>query len=682
MLSRYYGHYVTLNELRDYLPPGRDGINAKQLCEVLIRIGLEYKIYKGSVETVSQIQLPVILYWNKQHFVILEKCKGESYYIVDPALGRTIYTKDEFKGSFTNYIISAKPKDTTPTRKKAKPIWLNYLSLMLKHKLLVLLIIILSFINYFLSLMFPLLIQKIIDDVNVFSTKLLVAAILVICAFCMSIFISSFTKVIFKTKLYQDLTKKVYEHLTKISYNFFELRSYGNLSFSLESIRIIKELYAEEMINVIVSFGAVIVLLIYIYIVNVSIFCIIALLLVFEIVMLQLLNKKILQLNQIEISSLTKLKEVQTEFIYSMLNIKIAGIEKEIYKYWEGNFDYSIKKTRKKDTYYSYYLSISSVMQIVFPFILLLICIILVKMDSMTLGMAISIYTVTNLLISNSVSTLKSLNSYKVASHYLDRINDIISQKIEEDGDIFINEINNISLQNVSFQYNAYSKKILNNVSMKFNKGETIAIVGESGSGKSTIAKLLLGLYQPSDGKVLYNGYDFNKLNKHNLKKLVGMVPQDNVLFNKTIQENIQINRQEINIDDIKKACHIAMIKDEIENMPMKYDTLISDRGMNLSGGQRQRIIIARAIVGNPQLLIFDEATSSLDTTNERKIMNNLNEVDSIKIIIAHRLSTIKDADMIYVMKNGEVVESGTHDELMRKGGSYSKLYRNQLKNT
>lgn len=675
MISRYYGNRVSINDLRDYFHPSRDGISAKHLCEILTWIGFEYKAFKGSTESLVNMEYPLIIFWKKNHFIILEKIKNDKFYVVDPALGKIIYDKKEFDDYFSNILIYTKPNKNLIRKKKEKSVLSNYLFILKQQKLLIFSIILFSILTYGFSLYIPILVRKIIDNYQIISFNLVSTVLLVLIGYCISILLTSISKVIFKTNLFEEFSKISYEHLTKISYKFFDMRSYGNILFSLDSIRLIKDLYAEQMINVITSICAVLSLLIYILVISKIVFYFVIILLIFAIVLLYSVSNKVLTLNQIDLNSATKLKEIQTEFIYSILNIKISGIEKEVYNNWKKVFDYSIVKSKRKDIYNGYYSAISSMIQIILPIIILFLGIFMVKSNDISFGVAISFYWVATMLAMHSVNILFSLKSFAMASQYMYRITDILSQEIDEDGKIEIDEIYEIEFHNVSFQYAKQSEMILKNISMKFRKGEKIAIVGGSGSGKSTIAKLLIGLYKPVNGHISYNKILLNEINKTKLKKIIGMVPQENILFNKSIKDNILIDRNNLDINYVKLACEAALIKDDIEKMPMKYETLISDTGTNISGGQKQRIILARAIASNPQLLILDEATSSLDSVKEQQILENLKLFSAIQIVIAHRLTTIKDSDRIYVLDNGEVVEIGTHDELMSKNGKYTQLY-------
>jgi subfamily B ATP-binding cassette protein MsbA len=238
-----------------------------------------------------------------------------------------------------------------------------------------------------------------------------------------------------------------------------------------------------------------------------------------------------------------------------------------------------------------------------------------------------------------------------------------------------------ISFEDVSFQYE--NEPVLKNVSFDITKGKKIAIVGPSGGGKSTILDLIIRFYDPIEGKVKIDGLDIKECEVKSYRQLFGIVSQETMLFNDTIANNISFGRKDVTLEKLEEVASHANALDFINKLPDRFDTLIGDRGVTLSGGERQRIAIARALLGDPQILIFDEATSSLDTESEKTVQNAINNVlqDKTAIIVAHRLSTILDADIILVLKDGEITEIGTHSELLEKHGIYRKLYNIQFEN-
>ncbi|PJI06837.1 MULTISPECIES: ABC transporter ATP-binding protein [Clostridium] len=240
----------------------------------------------------------------------------------------------------------------------------------------------------------------------------------------------------------------------------------------------------------------------------------------------------------------------------------------------------------------------------------------------------------------------------------------------------------NIELKNLSFSYPGSDKNALNNINLTIKKGSTIGIIGKTGSGKTTLTNLLLKLYNVDDGTILFDGNDINDYKLSSIRDNIGYVPQDNFLFSASIKENIGFFKDIYSDDEIEASAKAACIYESILDFPNGFNTVLGERGVNISGGQKQRISIARAIIKNPSLLILDDSLSAVDAVTETNILNNLKDVRKNKtaIIIAHRLSAVKDADEIIVLDKGRIAEKGTHDELLKKGGIYYEIYREQFK--
>ena len=236
-----------------------------------------------------------------------------------------------------------------------------------------------------------------------------------------------------------------------------------------------------------------------------------------------------------------------------------------------------------------------------------------------------------------------------------------------------------VQIENVSFSYTE-ERQILNDVSFEILPGQKVAVVGPSGAGKSTLSRLLFRFYEPDQGRILVDGQDISDVTQTSLRENIGIVPQDTVLFNQSIFDNIHYANQEASLEDVQNAARVANIHGFIESLPDGYDTIVGERGLKLSGGEKQRIAIARVILKNPRILVFDEATSSLDSRSEQSILSSLKEVamQHTTLVIAHRLSTIIDADSILVMDKGKIVECGTHQQLLKEQGLYAHLWQLQ----
>ena len=236
----------------------------------------------------------------------------------------------------------------------------------------------------------------------------------------------------------------------------------------------------------------------------------------------------------------------------------------------------------------------------------------------------------------------------------------------------------NIELNNISFRYSENSPYIINNLSVKINSGEYVAIVGRTGCGKSTLMRILLGFEKPQKGSVYYDGKDMNNLDLSSLRRRIGTVIQNSGLFQGDIYSNIVISAPHLTVNDAWEAAEIADIADDIRSMPMGMHTFVSEGEGTISGGQKQRILIARAVAPKPKILMFDEATSALDNKTQKKISQSLDKMGCTRIVIAHRLSTIKNCDRILVFAKGHIIEDGSYDELVAKGGYFAKLIERQ----
>jgi ATP-binding cassette subfamily B protein len=267
-----------------------------------------------------------------------------------------------------------------------------------------------------------------------------------------------------------------------------------------------------------------------------------------------------------------------------------------------------------------------------------------------------------------------------------DRLSSVYNRTEEVQKDKFyqtkLDNIDKISFSNVSFKYNSnMTDEVLNKINLTIPRNKTTAIVGASGSGKSTLMKLILGFYYPTKGKIILGNYNIQDVNLKEWRKKCGVIMQEGYIFSGTLSENITFSDNNVDEYKLNQAIKIAELEETINKLPMQLNTQIGESGISLSGGEKQRLFIARAIYKDPEFILFDEATSNLDSINEKNIMYNLKIYlkNKTSIIIAHRLSTIKNADNIIVLKNGELIEQGSHFELLQNQSEYSKLIENQI---
>ena len=683
MILRYYKSNEQLAQLREFLDAGRDGLKISQMSGYLKERGFETHVYQTSMNNLSKLPLPAIIFWNNEHFVVLEEIVGNNYIIVDPAFGRRKIHQEYFDKEFSRIVLTIQPTESFIPNREKQSTWKPVLKNLIENKLLFGKVLILSIITYLASISIPILVQYLIDDVALANNpellkKYVLGVSLVILVYGAFTLIRGNDLIELQVGLDRFLNKSTIGKLLKLPYKYFEVRSNGDLLFRLNSLHVIRDIMSEQVLQGILNIGALLFILCYMVQKSIPLTLLSLGLLTLTGIFILYMRPRMMEANQYEIVESTKLQSVQVETIYSILGIKTTGIEQEVYKNWNEKYENSLDKYSYRSKLLNVYTSIISLTQSINPFVILTFGIYQFFIGNVSVGEVIAFYSLANTFFSSGVSIFQTWNNFLLSTSYLERLKDITDMDIEsnpeEPKDLKVT--GDIKLKNVSFAYTNSSEPVIKNINMHIKKGEKVAIVGASGSGKSTLSKILLGLYEPSSGDIYFDDINFKELNKQSIRRQLGVVPQDICLFNKSILENIKMNNMDISIDDVKRAASIAQIADEIETMPMGYHTLVSDMGLNLSGGQRQRIALARAILNNPKIIILDEATSSLDSVNEMKVSNYFEHIGCTRIVIAHRLSTIIDSDVIYVMDKGEIIEQGTHKELMMLNGAYAQLYK------
>ncbi len=682
MINRYYKNSIPMEELRKDLEVGRDGSSFVQIKKLLENKGFDVKGYKIPASEIDALNSPSIILWKNKHFIVLEKMKNGKAIVVDPAIGRFHLTMEEFDAGYSGYAITPIPgRDFHPNKKKTHS-WKYFLNYIFENKLLYMRIVLLSLIVYGFTLGVPIIIQKIIDNlmdnngIDAGNALFIGFAALSTLYFIFSL-IKNLSLAKLRVVIDKSINTNIFKHLLRIPFKFFALRSSGDIIYSLNGSLRIKDIFANQFISSLLDCGAGVVILIYIFSLSKELGFAAAILFVINVVFIGLTKDVVVENNRSIVASKSKVESIQMETVYSMMGIKMCAIEDDIYSTWNGAYKKYYEKNWENEKISNVIGTINSLLQFASPAFLLFWGIYLVNQNRLTMGAIVAIYSLGATFFGVSSSVLNMWQSLINSNIIFERLVDIMKCKEETEIEIPEGEMieGNISLKNVCFKYTKDSPIILKNINLNIDKGMKVAIVGKSGSGKSTLAKLLVGLYKPSEGDIYFDGKEINRWAQKPLRRQMGIVPQDIILFSNTIYDNIVMNRDKYGIEDVRNACKIANIDKEIESMPMQYQTGISEMGLNISGGQRQRIALARAILGEPKILLLDEATSSLDNINEKNVSDEIKRMGTTQIVIAHRLSTIIDADLIVVLDRGEIVEVGKHDELIERNGKYRELY-------
>jgi len=699
MVAAYHGKFLNTNEIRKVLQKGKDGVSLNELCEAAEKLGLKANgLLLDVTKLKNTIKLPCILFWEDGHFLVLYKIKRNRFYLADPASGIKAIRESEFIDSWVSQaadkgialtlypsIRFQKQESKSKAFSSSKMAW-NYLG---KHlpflRQLLLALLMVSIIQ----LSFPLITQAIVDqgirlkDLS-FIKLLLIAQIFLFLGRTSIEAIRGWLLLHMSARINIQILSDYLVKLMRLPYSFFDVRMTGDILQRVNDHKRIESLLTNGSLNFIFSiFNLIIfgfVLLTYdwrifsVYLLGSSAYLIWVLIFMKE-------RKKI------DYQRFGKMGEDQSmviEMIEGMKEIKLNNAERIKRWQWEQNqlslYQIGIKGLKLEQLQRIVGNVINELKNILLTFLSAY----LVIKGELTLGMMLAITFILGQLNSPLSQLIGFSYTFQDAKIAFERIKEVYTLEDELDDDtvslIGKNQIG-IELSKVNFSYPASKSKCLVELSLKIPAGKTTAIVGKSGSGKSSLMKLILQFYQAEEGRIYVNQQDLNGIDKKEWRSVCGVVMQDGHLFNDTIEGNIIMNQQTSASDKMSKILKLANLEEWINELPKGLKTKIGIEGIGISGGQKQRILIARALYKEPTLLLFDEATSSLDAANEKEISDQLKQFFKQRtvIIIAHRLSTIRDADQIVMMDSGRILEVGHHTELMAKKGAYASLIDKQI---
>lgn len=684
MILNYFKIKEDLNSLRDKYGVPKGGNTLLDLQEICSHYGISTKgVRIKDYSYFKSLKNPCICFWNKRHFVVFEKVAKNKIIIIDPAQGKKILSYEEFTQHFSEVILEVVEVPNKIPEKKKNKSW-EVLQVILKtQKLKIGLLILLTLFAQCFSLLVPLLTTTLVDNMSLLAQNenILLFFVLVLIILFFSNYLLQVSRGLiiakFQKNFEKSLMKKFMKKVMELPLKFFVNRSTGDLIFRSNLTTYIQQILSQQMITTGIDLIFLVVylsLMIY-YSQRMALLTVVTTLIIaaFSIVN----SRKLRSVADREMLSQSKVQNNLVELFEGMETIKSLGMEEHFYTTWENNFSQQLDIQEEKGRYSSWIGSISTSIQFVLPFLITSFGILEVQQQRLTIGELVSFNSLALSFLAPIITLLSSFSSLLMLKSYFRKINDVFLQKtnrIKKENRV-IETFNKLELENVSFRYSYFEKYLIKNLNLTIEHGEKVAIVGPSGSGKSTLLKLISGMYTATDGRVEINGVDVNSIERNSLNKEIAVVNQTPAIFNTTLYENLVLKNESVAVTKFNDAITKSRVDEIIKDMPLGFETQISEGGMNLSGGQKQRISIARALIKEPSLLILDEPTSSLDNISDNFIMNNIINDVTPCIVVSHRLNTIKHFDRIIVMDKGHIVEDGQHSELMAKKGLYHKLY-------
>lgn len=702
IIAKHFGKFYSLQFMRDRCGITKEGVSLLDLSIGAESIGLRTLAIKCTTnDVVNSIPFPAILFWKNSHFVVVYHSDKKHIWVSDPAKGRIKYSHEEFKqgwyqkGEKRGVLLAVEPtaefKDSKAEREQKKNSFSSILKYFFPYKHNFGLIFIIMLVVTALQGMLPFISKAVIDvgiktsDVK-FIHMVLIGNISILLSIMIFNVLRDWILLHITARVNIALISDYLIKLMKLPVTFFENKLMGDILQRAQDHERIRSFIMNNSLALIFSTFTFVIFSIILLIYNAIIFYIFlagSILYVCWVLLFLSIRKK-LDWEYFELLSRNQSYWVET--VSAIQDIKIYNYEK--YRRWKWEEIqarlYHVNKrvlaiTNAQNLGAQFIESIKN-MGIVF------FCAMAVIKGDITFGVMISTQFIIGMLNGPLVQFINFVVGVQYAKISFLRINEIRQLEDEEEllsigNTSILPEKKTIRLENIHFQYTQNSPLVLRNIYLQIPEDKITAIVGGSGSGKSTLLKLLVRLYKPSYGEIKMDTMNVNAINLHQWRNLCGVVMQDGKMFSDTILNNIVLDADRIDYDWLREVCRIAQIEDEINAMPKGFETIVGETGRGLSGGQKQRLLIARALYKNPKFLFLDEATNALDSINERKIVDALNNAFQQRtvVVIAHRLSTIRNADQIVVLDKGFIVEAGNHKTLMEKKGHYFELVSSQM---
>lgn len=690
MLAAWHGRPATLEDCRRIVPPSRSGADAARLTELAEAFGMRMTAHALPEPDFAGVQLPCVLHWRFNHFVVLERWRRGRATIVDPAAGRRGVSARELDEAFTGVVLHARPitalAPAGPARRRIGPAALMLAALRAARVGgLLAQVLVAAFVLQLLALAFPLLMRAMIDYVipwrmDELRAKIAVGIVLLFAGVLLLGLLRAALLVRMRERFDAAMLLGFLDHVLALPFEALQVRGSGDLLHRLTSTYALRELLSSQSVSALVDGLAASVFLIGLFAVAPTIGVVVLGLGMAQIAVLLISWAPIERHAAEALRRESRSQSYALELLGGAAALKAAGTTDRAARHWTGLFYAQQEADSRSASYAGAVQAMTTALTIATPLIALWAASGLVVDQRLSAGSMLAVVLLSALFVAPLTRMVSALHGAQTAVGHLDRLAEILAEEPEPaspPGE-WRPLHGALAVRGVSFTYRGGESAVLNDVSFSVPVGAKVAIVGASGSGKTTLLHILLGLLRPDEGEVLIDGTPVSEWPPQVLRTQIGVVLQEPWLFSGTIRENLAFGSPQATESRLLQACEAVQLAADLKALPLGLDTLLAEGGAGMSGGQRQRLCLARALVGEPRMLLLDEATSHLDAATEAAVEEHLEAIRVTRVVVAHRLSTVRSSDLIVVLDGATVADVGSHDELLARPGRYAELVRAQ----